>query len=1083
MFVSLLCALLSGPVSFGQTDTASINGYVHDSSGAAAPGAMITAVHVATNARYTAAANEHGYYLLTPLRIGIYTLSVELAGFKKELITALELQVQQRANLNFDLEVGQVSEQIVVEGTAPLLSSQDTSMGQVVTNRQIVELPLNGRNYLQLGVLAAGIVPALKGKNNDNDTGFVANGLRYSMNNYLLDGVDNNSQITNLQSGGAEITRPSIDAIQEFKIQTSTFSAEFGRSAGAVINVTTKSGANRFHGTAYEFHRNAALDARNFFDRQDQPQPPFIQNQFGGTLGGRVVRDKTFFFGSWEGTRVRKGITNISTLPSAAQRAGDFGARPMFDPATVRPNPAGAGFVRDPFAGNRIPANRLDPVAARVIALYPQPTGPGAANNYTISPKQSDTADQIDTRWDHRFSDRDSIYGRLSYQDRNLFVPPPLPLPAVGSTSDRISDQLFTSRNLAVVHTHIFSPATVNEFRLGFNRVRADLFPFVRDRLSDQLGLQGVSKDPSVTGLASFQPQGFAALGDSPFLPNLQASQTLQFIDNLSVLRGNHSLKFGLDIRLPDSIYDTSQRGRGLLNFSGEFTQNPQARAASGNSMGDFLLGLASNGVISNALSGNLKQRGYQFYVQDDWKVTSKLTINAGLRYEYISPFFEKNDQQANFIPFPGARGYGTVLLAGKDVPRGLTNKDWNNFAPRLGIAYQITPKTVIRVAAGVFYSHNELWGVVNRPVSNRPFHLISTFPTDQITPNLMVRNGFPSDALTLAPRAPNFVSFHPDSRAGLTQQWNFNIQRQLPGDIVWETAYVGSNSIKLPVGRDVNQPRLGPGPLPPRRQFSDLGIVQLYEPMGTANYQSLQVRAEKRFSGGLAFVASYTVGKALELAPQQTAGPLPRLQNNLDLSNERGRTGSDTRQRFVFSHTYDLPFGAGKRWKMAGLRGVFFGGWQLSGVMAMQSGLPFTVGVGFDPSRTGLAGFNARPNRIASGDLQKSDRTLDRWFDLAAFTVPANDTFGNAGRQIINGPGLVNLDLGLNKVFRLSEQFRLQLRSEFFNFTNTPKFDQPGGGTIETAGRPQITLPGAAAIRRTLADARQIQFGMKLVF
>ncbi len=1081
----LVALIVAGATLVAQSDTASISGYVNDPSGAAVSGVTITAVNVDTNAQSQAESNQSGFYTLTPLRIGRYTLSVEHPGFKKEVISGIVLEVQQRAKVDFVLQLGQITEQITVEGQSLLLGSEESSLGQVVTNRSIVELPLNGRNYLQLSVLATGVVPAIKGKLEDQGSAFVANGLRYTMNNYLLDGVDNNSQIANLQSGGAEITRPSIDAIQEFKMQTSNFSAEFGRSAGAVVNVTTKSGTNAFHGTAFAFHRNAALDARNFFDPADRPIPSFIQNQFGATLGGPVVKDRTFFFGSWEGTRQRKGLTAISTVPALAQRAGDFGTRPMFDPGSTRPNPAGSGFVRAAFPNNRIPQDRWDPAASRVIALFPAPTSSAPANNFVFNPKQSETADQYDTRWDHRWSNKDTIYGRFSLLDRDFLGGPPLPLPAVGSTSDRVSDQLFTNRNVAVIHTHVFNAAAIHEFRFGFNRVRADLRPFIKERANEQLGIRGASTNPKVTGLASFQPAGFANLGDADFLPNFQASQTTQFLESLSLIRANHSLKIGGDVRLPNTFFEAYQRGKGQFVFNGVYTQNPQARANTGNTMGDFLLGLASNGIISSPIIGTLRHKAYQFYLQDDWKVTPKLTINAGIRWELITPFFEKDNKQGNFILEPGDPGFLTMALAGSaGRSRALVNFDKNNIAPRLGLAYQLTKKTVIRAAGGIFYTTNELWGVVNRMVANAPFFLNASFPSDQITPNLIVRQGFPEDSLTTRGQTPRQVSYNPNFPSGYTQQWNFNIQRQLPGDILLETAYVGSNSVKLSQARDVNQPRPGLGPLPPRRAFARLGEVQRWESMGTVNYQSLQIKAEKRYSAGLAFLVSYTLGKALESLPQQTSGLRFRgPQNNLDLSGERGRTGNDARQRLAVSYTYELPLGRGKRWGKSRLGAALFGGWELSGVTTLQSGLPFTVAVGFDPSNTGLQGFYARPDRIGSGDLPAHRRSLQRWFDVDDFVIQPSGAFGNAGRQILNGPGFVNFDLGLNKRIRLTEKLRLQLRPEFFNLFNTPQFDQPGGGTFETAGRPLIVSPRAAEIARTIHDARQIQFGLKLVW
>jgi len=1075
--------------AFGQTETAAINGFVTDPSGGVVPAADVVATNVATNAAYPVQTSASGYYVITPLPIGTYTIIVEVPGFKTGIAENITLQVQQRAKIDFALEVGQLTEVVTVESSAPLLSTEETSLGQVVNNRSIVELPLNGRNYLQLGTLAVGMMPTKKGMFNDHGSAFLANGLRYTMNNYLLDGLDNNSQITNLQSGGAEIMRPSVDAIQEFKIQTSNFSAEFGRSAGAVVNVAVKSGTNQFHGTAFEFVRNSAMDAKNFFASATDPIPPFKQNQFGATVGGPVVADRTFFFTSYEGTIVRKGLTSITNVPVPDMLAGNFGGRSVFDPDSVREAPDGAGFVRDQYGNNTIPASQFDPVSERVLALYPAPNLPGLNSNFLFNPNQQEDRHQLDNRVDYRLSDKDQIYGRYSYTNRKFIAPGSLPFPAVGSTSDRLSDQQFLSHQLAIVETHAFSPSVIHEFRYGYNRVQANLRPFDTTRRSDEFGIQGVSTKDPVTGLSNFRPAGFAALGDSAFLPNFQGSQTHQVISALSIIKGKHAIKTGFDIRYPDSFFNTYQRERGQFNFNGVFTQNSQNRGGTGSSMADFILGYANNGILSNEITGTLEHSAYQFYVQDDWKATTRLTVNIGLRYELISPFMERDNRQGNFILNPDDSAFGTLLPAGTRGDswegRGLIMPDRNNFAPRLGLAFQLNDKTVVRSAYGIFYTHNELWGVVNRMVSAFPFHVNVGFPTDQVTPNLVVRNGFPIGVLDpeMQPPNPRTVSFSQTFPAGYTQQWNFNIQRQLPQDMVLEVGYVGNTSVKLASNRNSNQPLPGPGSPRSRRRFADIGFLQTYEVMGRGNFNSLQVRFEKRYTSGLQFLTSYTWGHGIELLPQQASGPLPRIQNNLDLSGERARTANDARHRFVYSFTWDLPFGQDRSWARSGAAARVLGGWQLTGVNTLQTGLPFSVGLGFDSSNVGNAPHNARPDRLADGKLGRSERSIDRWFDLGAFSVPAQFSHGNAGRLILDGPGTVNFDLGITRMFQITEGLRLQFRTEFFNAMNIPQFDQPGGGSIVNAGRPMLTRGAGAQIRRTISDNRQIQFGVKLIW
>jgi hypothetical protein len=567
-------------------------------------------------------------------------------------------------------------------------------------------------------------------------------------------------------------------------------------------------------------------------------------------------------------------------------------------------------------------------------------------------------------------------------------------------------------------------------------------------------------------------PAGLAAVGDFGFLPNLQGSRTKQFLESITALTGRHTIRVGTDIRLAESEYESSVRSRGVFNFSGAYTQNPQARAGTGHPFGDFLLGVASNGAVANSVAGALQHRAFQFYVQDDWRANRKLTINLGIRWELVTPFFEKNNRASNFILERDDPAFGTLVIAGSRgdsiADRALYSFDKNNVAPRLGLAYQLNATTVIRAAAGIFYSHNELWGVVDRPVSNPPFRAEATFPSDGLAPNLIVKNGFPADALKNVRGASSLISFQQDFPSAYTGQWNFSLQRLLPGQVVIEAAYVGSNSVKLPIGRDINQPVPGPGPLPPRRLLPAFGTIFRFEDMGKSNFHSLQVKVEKRYSSRLALLASYTLGKALELYQQRGAPGVGRAQNNLDLSTERARTANDMRQRLAISYVYDLKV---------------LGGWQLSGITALQTGLPFTVAVGFDPSNTGLSGADARPNRLGRGDLPSSERSVGRWFNAADFAVQRANTFGNSGRNIVDGPGFINVDVGLSKRIPLSERLHLEFRTEVFNLLNTPQFDQPGGGTFETAGRPQISLPGATAISRTIHDSRQIQFGAKLIF
>ncbi|HEV8454909.1 MAG TPA: TonB-dependent receptor, partial [Gemmatimonadales bacterium] len=759
----VLTAVLVASARLGSAQTAQVSGFVRDASEALVSGAEVTVTQTDTGVDRKAVSNVGGYYLVPFLPPGRYKVAVRAQGFKPVDREGITLAVDQAARVDFVLELGQLTDAVEVTADAPLLETESSSLGQVVSRRAIVDLPLNGRNYLQLAKLAAGVVEPPAGDRAITGGSFVANGVRATLNNFILDGVDNNSRIVDIQNSSNVVIQPSVDALSEFSVQTHNFSAEFGYSAGAVVNAVIKSGDNTFHGSAFEFARNDALDARNYFSNPAEKKPELKRNQFGGTVGGPIVRNKTFFFASWERTRETRGLTFLTTVPTAAMRGGDFsGERTLFDPATTRTNPAGAGSIRDPFPGNRIPAVRIDPAAAKVLALIPLPNiaGAGAVNNYSTNKDREDHRDQVDVRLDHSFSARSKLFARFSFGDFTSSNPGPFDPPLIGSSQFQQSRKDQSAQQLAAGHTFVFSAATVNEVRFGYNRIRDNLLPFVGERIVDQFGIQGIPSAPGVTGLPQITVAGFAPLGEATFLPNNKLSRTYQVNDNLSLLKGRHSIKLGVNYRYIQSTFDVSGAARGSFTFNGAFTQSPQSRTTTGSPFADFLLGTAQSATVSNTFTGDLRNHYLGAYVQDAWRLGRKLTVNLGVRYEIFTQPYEVDDKQANFLvdqrklmfpenAVPSGMPASLVTTIPSGVPsRSLIKTDFNNVAPRIGIAYQLGKSTALRAGIGIFYADHPSNGASTRLVGNPPFRVNAVYATDSVTPRIILGTGFPPSAL-----------------------------------------------------------------------------------------------------------------------------------------------------------------------------------------------------------------------------------------------------------------------------------------------------------------------------------------------
>ncbi len=1063
-----LLYLFAVPV-FAQIDSGAVSGLVRDQSGAAIPSVAVSITNTATNIETRLSTNGSGFYSAPALRPGVYRLLATKEGFAKAQRDAVELRVQDRLEINFDLAIAGTATELTVSTEAPRLESESSSLGNVVASRTILDLPLNGRNFSRLATLGAGTLPATKSAERDS---FVANGARPVQNSYLLDGIENKNRIVGFDNGTAQTIQPVLDAIQEFKVQTSTYSAEFGQSAGGVVNVSLRAGANDLHGSLFHFHRNSAVSATPYFQPVRGQKPQFLQNQFGGTLGGPIVKNRTFYFGSWQSSRELSAAPQIATVPPLDLRAGDFGTRNVFDPDTTRPNPNGTGFVRDPFPGNRIPVSRWDPVAAKAAPLYPEPNLPGAVRNHFYNPKQTVFGEQGNLRIDHQVNDKNSLFGRVSISDGRNSLPTLLPAPA--STPVLATP---TAQSIAASHTRILTTSAVNEFRFGFMRTRLQQST-PTDRLFESFGIRGVFDDPTVKGLPTFGVTGLSTLGTtgpgnlpigatgSGNLPIDKWGRVLQFTDTLNWVVGKHTLKFGVDVQEARLFGFVTLQARPAINFTGVYSQSPQARANTGSPYADFLLGYAANTTISNRPRNETRQRIFQGFVQDDWKLSSKLTLNLGLRYELALPWIEVDNRQSSLILEAGPL-YGKLLqiqdLAGTGYNRSFMNTDRNNFAPRVGFAYKATSKTVVRSAFGVFYGRDENLGISRRITNNPPFFVRTQIVGDQVVPNFILSQGYPAGILEPERMVnPEVNSVPKDSPLPYILQWNFNVQQELPGRFVLQFGYTGSGGRKLYYTANVNQPLPGPGNVDARRPIQGFSGIFNWAPVFKSNYNAFTTQLDRRFANGFSLLASYTYGHSIDDGPANSETNDPAPQDVRNFRANRGDSSFDIRHRFVTSYSYELPFARTNRW---------LSGWQISGITSWQTGLPFTPVLSFDQTNTGTI---ARPNRIADGNLPASQQSIDRWFDTNAFVAPAAFTWGNAGRNFLRGPRQLNFDAGIARSFRLTEKTTLSFRTEAFNLLNTPQFGLPNA---------TIGVAQAGVISTVQNPERQLQFALRLAF
>jgi hypothetical protein len=1104
----IVVAVLLVSSTIAQTTQGGIAGAIHDQKGANIAGAKITVKNAATGLQRDTTAADNGTFRVMALPTGTYQVTAQAAGFATGTTTAIDVGVDQIRTVDLTLHVGAKAEVVEVQADAALTQTESTKLGEIIDNRKVEDLPLNGRDFAQLARLNPGVSTSGGGGGQQGGeggvSGFSSNGQRSTSNNFLVDGVDNNDYF-----GGQAAQIPSIDSIQEFEVQTNTFSAEYGRNTGSVVNLVTKSGSNQLHGSAYEFFRNDVLDARNYFNDDRFPESALRLNQFGGTLGGPIIRNRTFFFLNYEGFRRRAGITRITNVPTLAQRAGNF-LDNNGNPITIAVNPA----------------------SAQLFNLFPQPNLSDPSGNFISSPEQSDSTDQFLIKVDHRVRSSDTLSARYSRTGVDTFFPftpgqSGTNIPGYG-VNDNGANHL-----IALSYTAVLSPRTLNEARFGFTRSNISLTTQQGPQAAD-FGFNTGWPVGSPLNLGNIPQLAFAGgfvsgsssvsnLGGAIDQPNRTATNTFQWIDNLSHTTARHSYKVGGDIRYLqlNRLYD--------LAFSGQITFSGLDNTAGTDSLGnpanipnpliDFAQGIPDGALqFVGDSHRNFRGSSYGIFAQDTFKLRSNVTLNYGLRYELNTVLHEAHGRLSSFRP----QNFTTFLdptdptiqsnlaaleasgIVTQDQVGGIYDGDHNNFAPRLGIAWDLfsNGKTVLRAGYGVFYE-TIIGNIPGNVELNPPFlpDFFTPFPFAS-WPNAFAPSGFP--VLTVTQQK---------LRTPYAQHYNFGIEHQLPGRMVLDLAYVGTTGTKLPRFRQIDQAfitkkqidQLSPdvitrmeliGIPPPVAQFlydnqlwgaipsvvrtPFFGYAQLFQAENSvsSNYNSLQAKLDKRFSNGLSFLASYTWSHSIDGASvffgsganATTIFP----QDNYNLKAERGNSDFDIRHRLSWSFTYEVP-------ALHAVPKLLGAGWQVGGILTLQTGQPFSVLTGKGLSGTGLG--NDRPDLV--GDPNSGPHTVQQWFNTNAFVDNQPLTFGTAGRNIVVGPGYRDFDFSILKNTQFGERVNAQFRAEFFNVTNHPSFALPSNISAAPNFGALFTTPDAAQNNVGLGSGgpRLIQLALKVSF
>ncbi len=1102
--IGLVCAI---PLP-GQDSTARLLGTLTDQSGAVIPGATIAARNAATGVERKTSSNRAGDYSIPLLPIGDYTVTAEANGFRTSTLEGITLQVGQEARLDIKLAIGTASETVEVKASAPLVVTDSSSVGQVIDSATLANVPLNGRQFWQLAQLTPGAVFTPGGSDvTSGGQGIRASRvqLRLSGNSrlsggWLLDGFD----ITEYEQGGTSIT-PSTDALEEFKVLAGGMSAEY--RLPSVINAALKSGSNKFSGSLYEYVRNDKFQARNFFSPN---VPELRRNEFGATLGGPIKRNHVFFFADYEGGRTRQGSTQNSTVPTPSEVNGNFaGQRPVFDPLTTTVNPANASqFLRTQFPGNVIPSSRIVPQASYFRSWFPTPNS--GINQFIYSPALALDTDKFDVKVSPRLTDKDSLVSRYSFINNNENDVQGYPILGTYPLHSRAQDA-------GLSYVHIISPNMTAEAAFSYYRMYfffQNASPFLGKDVITQAGITGFE------GLSSQQPAapqinltGYAAImGATDNRPKANRLRSYQYRSALTWTHGNHSIKLGAELSHQAHAFLNGNTSQGQLNFNGQYTQNPISTGSTGDAFADFLLGDPNSVQRSTpqqlfGVTGNF----WSVYGQDDYRVTRDLTLNLGMRWEFNS-WFNPIRGQTNAFDF----ATGKVIIPTMGGTPDLTTQaneaqNWAVFRPlletteQLGLAYGIRPpdylcpaprigfawrimgsdKWVLRSAYGIFYIYpdtNQLQPLYRAP----PFNIIQLVNNDQPTaaalvPSRTLGNFFLGQPIASAGVTPAITTTRTFFRDAYTQSWNLNLQHDLGHNLAAEVAYVGNKGTRLEYSSVGNIPFPGPGSIQGRRPYPNWGVFVFQEWGGSSTYHSLQAKLEKRFSSGFSALASYTFSKCLD-GPGSEEGASPAWY--LDPSN-KGPCSYDVPQNFVTSYVWELPFGQGRRFLSAAPRAINFliGGWQWQGINTIQSGVPFTPTISSDTANTGAS--SQRPNVVSSPVMVD---TPGCWFFVAAnpacrsaapgqadtFALPSQYTYGNAGRSILRGNRLLQIDTSLFKNFKITESKSLDFRAQVYNLTNTASFNTPGTN---------INLSTGGQVTSTRNLPRVFEFGMKLNF
>ena len=1090
--LGVLGLALASPAA-GQSVSGTILGTVTDSSGAVVAGAKVTIVNEGTGLTRVLTADSNGEYTAPALPTGHYTITSEMTGFKTVALSNIEVGVDQRVRINIKHDVGAMSESVSVTADTPLIQTSSSELGTTVGSAQIEALPLNGRNFVSLTRSIPGVLRGIPGANVDGagslawraSASFSANGQRARDNNYMLDGVDNNE--TWLQS---VVIFPSVDALDEFKLQTSTYSAEFGRSLGGVVNLQIKSGTNNFRGSGFEFHRNDAFDANNFFNnRAGRAKPEFKQNQFGGTIGGPVFKDRTFFFTDYQGHRESLGHVFLSTVPSAAMRNGDFSElnRVIYDPTTGQP-----------FPGNIIPSNRIDTVARNILTqLYPEPNTTGTRqangqtiNNYLINPIKTRQDNQFDVKVDHNLTSSNRFFTRYSYQKTHRIQPASLPHGDAGATFGAGEGDI-KGQSLAFNDTQTLGTSWVNEFRFGWSSIKFYMTPI--DYLTNPanaVGLPGINLNDATSAMTQLAFQNIRNLGANGNQPLITNQNDFQIFDNVTWIKGKHTVKIGGSITLRSSEILNADTIVGNFSFNNNMTSNCAGQPAgctvnssTGFDVASFMLGFVNtkNRALFDAETYTEKRPEYALYVQDDYRLTSRLTMNLGLRWDVFPPRVEVDNRQSNFD-----ESTGTFVIASDDavingvrVGRYLQTYSKADLGPRFGFAYDLdgSGKTLIRGGFGVFWNYSP-GGTSSSKAQNPPFlqsTTINASPTAYGVNNLL-RDGLPlpPGVDPSRPAAGTTRSiFDINFRDAYARQWNLNVQRSFATNYMLEVAYVGSQGRQMILKGDPNQapPVVGVSDSNVNRPYARLApalrTIGQVQSRGTLDYHALLVKFQRRFADNFSMLNSYTYGKAIDLNSDNDG--LVTLTNVYDPQYNRGPSDYDITHTLSSSVIYELPWARDK----------LYGGWQLSGIMLIRGGLPLTVTQTQNVLSTGTGN---RPNRICDGRLENP--TIDRWFDTSCFVPPSDTTgtYGDSGRGIIRGPGQFNIDASLIKNTRIG-RFATEIRIEAFNVLNHPQFANPnttiGNAAVGTISA-MLSSPSCALCGTT---ERQVQLGVKVRF